>query len=67
MHSLVNNHALVDGNKPLGWAATVVFCDINGVWLEMSDDDAYDLVIGVAEGRLDVADIAVRLRAVGVP
>ena len=30
LESLVRNHALVDGNKRLGWLATVVFLDING-------------------------------------
>ncbi len=30
LHSLVGNHALVDGNERLGWLATTVFLDING-------------------------------------
>lgn len=30
LESLVRNRALVDGNKRLGWLATVVFLDING-------------------------------------
>ncbi|WCC80450.1 hypothetical protein O6R08_02705 [Cutibacterium equinum] len=30
LDSLVNNRALVDGNKQLGWLATVVFSDLNG-------------------------------------
>ena len=62
MHSLVGNHALVDGNKRLGWTAAVVFCDLNGTWIEAPDDEAYDLVIGVAEGRLEVPEIAQALR-----
>ena len=61
LHSLVSNHALIDGNKRLGWTAMVVFCDINGMWVEAPDDEAYDLVIGVAEGRYDVPAIASRL------
>lgn len=67
LHSLVGNHALVDGNKRLGWVATVVFCDLNGTWIEAPDDEAYDLVIAVAEGRCEVADIAVALVSWGVP
>lgn len=65
LHSLVRNHALVDGNKRLGWTAAVVFCDINGTWIEAPDDDAYDLVIAVAEGRVDVPEIAQSLRRWG--
>ncbi len=65
LHSLVRNHALVDGNERLGWTAAVVFCDINGVWIEAPDDEAYDLVIAVAEGTADVPDIAAALRRWG--
>lgn len=58
LHSLVRNHALVDGNKRLGWLAAVVFLELNGLVLDAPDDPAYDLVIGVAEGRIDVPEIA---------
>ena len=30
LHSIVNNHPLVDGNKRLGWLATGVFLKLNG-------------------------------------
>lgn len=65
LHSLVRNHALIDGNKRLGWTAAVVFCDLNGSWIEAPDDEAYDLVIAVAEGRLDVPEIAASLQRWG--
>lgn len=58
LESLVRNHPLVDGNKRLGWLATVVFLDINGAWVEAPDDDAYDLVIAVASGQLTLPEIA---------
>lgn len=58
LHSLVRNHALVDGNKRLGWTATVVFYEVNGWALDALDDPAYALVIAVAEGKADVADIS---------
>jgi death on curing protein len=63
LHSLVRNHALVDGNKRLGWLAAVVFLDVNGLQVDLSDDDAFELVMAVAEGRLEVDAIAERLRA----
>ena len=31
LQSIVNNHALVDGNKRLGWLAAAVFLELNGV------------------------------------
>ncbi len=52
LHSLVRNHALIDGNKRLGWLAAVVFLDINGLVLDAPDDPAYDLVIAMAERRI---------------
>jgi len=67
LESLVRNHALVDGNKRLGWLAMVLFLALNGVRLDVDDDEAYDLVIAVAEGRRDVAAIVAVLHGWGVP
>ena len=53
LESIVRNHPLVDGNKRLGWLAVVVFYGLNDVELDAPDDDAYDLVVAVASGRLD--------------
>ena len=67
LHSLARNHSLVDGNKRLAWLATYVFCAKNGVELDPTDDDAYDMVIGVAAGEIeDVEAIAGWLRSVAV-
>jgi death-on-curing protein len=30
LHSLVRNHALIEGNKRLAWSATRIFCLLNG-------------------------------------
>lgn len=57
MHSLALNHALVDGNKRLAWAATRAFCLLNGRDLEFTVDDAEAFVLAVARGDLDVPDI----------
>jgi Prophage maintenance system killer protein len=40
MHSVVCNHALVDGNKRLGLLAAAVFLRINGLDLDLDDDEA---------------------------
>ncbi len=64
LHSLVTSHPLVDGNKRLGWLGTWVFLAKNGHRLDPLDDDAYDLVMAVADGSLrDVEGIAARLAA----
>jgi death-on-curing protein len=61
MHSIARNHALVDGNKRLAWAATRVFCLLNGRDLVFDVDDAETLVLGVATGDLDVPLLAVAI------
>lgn len=67
LHSLVGNHALVDGNKRLGWLATVVFLDLDACDVELSDDDAFQLVMDVAAGSAQVEEIARRLRVRPLP
>ena len=64
LDSIVNNHALVDGNKRLGWLATAVFLELNGVRATtISNDDVYELVMRVAANRLDVTEVVILLRA----
>jgi death-on-curing protein len=63
LQSVVNNHALVDGNKRLSWLATAVFLELNGVKAtRASNDDVYELVNWVAASNPDLEDIATRLR-----
>ncbi|MBD2765722.1 type II toxin-antitoxin system death-on-curing family toxin [Kocuria sp. cx-455] len=52
LESVVTNHPLVDGNKRLGWLSTVVFYGLNNVIIEAPDNDAYDMVVGVASGAV---------------
>ncbi len=61
LEPLVRNHPLVNGSKRLGWLAAVVFLDINGAWVDAPDDEAYDLVISVAEGRRQLGEVAALL------
>jgi death-on-curing protein len=63
LQSLLKNHALVDGNKRLGWLATAVFLELNGVAVAaIANDDVFNFVVGLAATDTDVADIAVALR-----
>ena len=58
LHSLVRNHALVDGNKRLAWSAARIFCLLNGRDLTYTVDEAEDLMLSAASGQLDVRQIA---------
>lgn len=62
LQSIVKNHPLVDGNKRLGWLATAVFLELNGVAaISAADDDVYDLVVGVTAGHDSIDKIATPL------
>ncbi len=60
---MISNHGLVDGNKRLGWQAARVFVVLNRHDIDLTEDEAFDLVIDVAAGReREVDRIAARLR-----
>lgn len=59
----MKHHPLVDGNKRLGWLATAVFLHLNGLPAEQADNSTvYDLVMAVAGGDAEVAEIAQALQ-----
>ena len=63
LQSIVGNHALIDGNKRLGWLATAVFLEINGASVAAAaNDDVYDLVMHIASSKSNVAKIADQLQ-----
>jgi death-on-curing protein len=64
LDAVVRNHALVDGNKRLGWASAVVFYDLNGFDLVApSVSEAVELVVAVAAGHLELEKLSGRLAA----
>ena len=63
LQSIVNNHALIDGNKRLGWLATAVFLELNDIPIsQASNDDVYEFVHSVASGSPEVDEIAEQLQ-----
>ncbi|MFT7476316.1 MAG: death-on-curing protein [Verrucomicrobiales bacterium] len=59
LQSILKNHALIDGNKRLGWLSTAVFLELNGQpTSQISNETVYDLVLGVAAGHFEVDEIA---------
>ena len=56
LHSLARSHALVDGNKRLALAATIAYYGVYGRRLTLTNDGAYELIMSVAEGKLDSVD-----------
>ena len=65
LQSIVNNRALVDGNKRLGWLATAVFLELNDVAATSADnDDVYEFVLDVAANNPSVEEIVLNLRRI---
>ncbi len=60
---LIRNHPFIDGNKRAGLVCAIAFLGINGLELIADPDDLVELVLGVAEGRTDKAQVAVFLKA----
>ncbi len=51
-HSLVSNHAFVDGNKRIGVYVMLSFLEINGIRIEATDEDVINLGLSVADGSM---------------
>lgn len=67
LHSIVNNHAFLDGNKCLGWLATAVFLESNGGSVAAAtNEDVYAFVMEVAAGDISVDEVAEVLRRLHV-
>jgi death-on-curing protein len=59
---LTHAHAFIDGNKRVGAAATEVFLLANGLEIRASDDDLYQLFMGVASSERSRDDVEEWLR-----
>lgn len=56
LESLVNNHAFLDGNKRVGFAATHTFLLMNGFDLDMSSKTAFEFMMkALADGKFRFA------------
>jgi len=63
LESLARNHPLFDGNKRFSWYLTLAFCALNDHRVTMPEDDAFDLILGVAQGRIELEASAAALAA----
>ncbi|HEV7573555.1 MAG TPA: type II toxin-antitoxin system death-on-curing family toxin [Thermoanaerobaculia bacterium] len=61
LYGICRNHPFVDGNKRTATAAALTFLRMNDIRVHATEDDFYDLVIGVAEARVSKAAVAVFL------
>ena len=59
---IAKNHPFIDGNKRTAFRVMLTFLLINNYQLNCSKNDAYNLVIDVATGKLNKEEIASFLR-----
>lgn len=62
LHSLIRNHAFIDGNKRTGILSVILFYNLNGYAIEVNQSELIALALDVAEGQVDVEKIAGTLK-----
>ena len=62
LYHLVKNHPFIDGNKRVGAVAVIVFLALNGYEFDAPEEDFADMVLAVARGELDKAEVAIAIR-----
>lgn len=58
LYHLSRNHPFIDGNKRTAFAVMDAFIEVNGYRLTLTDDEAYELTIQVAQGQMSKVDLA---------
>lgn len=56
-YALISNHAFVDGNKRIGMYIMLIFLEVNGIELEITDADIIQMGLGVASGALGYGEL----------
>jgi death-on-curing protein len=59
---LAKNHAFVDGNERMSFAALFTFLGVNGQDLDAAEDDAVRTVLALASGELSEEALASWIR-----
>jgi death on curing protein len=60
---IVRNHPFVDGNKRTGLVVGVLFLEMNGYRFTASEEDATQIILGLAAGTLNEAAFTAWLRS----
>jgi death on curing protein len=64
LHSIICNHAFVDGNKRTGWTAARVMLALNGKRPSLTDDEVFELVLRIATScsEIEIKEVSAALR-----
>lgn len=56
-HSLITNHAFLDGNKRIGMYVVLTFLNVNGISVDPSDEEIVRVGLSLADGRMKYEDL----------
>ena len=51
-YNLISNHAFVDGNKRIGMYVMLTFLEVNGIYMDCTNEDVATVGLAVAAGEL---------------
>lgn len=57
VHSLLLNHAFVDGNKRTAIASMLVFIELNSIYIFCTQEELIDLAVSIENKHISVQDI----------
>ncbi len=60
--SLISNHAFVDGNKRIGMYVLLTFLEVNGIRLDVDNDDVARVGLAVAAGEMKYDELLAWIR-----
>ena len=56
-YSLISNHAFVDGNKRIGMLVMLVFLEVNGINLRLTNEEIARVGLAVAAGEMKYEEL----------
>ena len=62
-YTLISNHAFVDGNKRIGVFIMLTFLEVNGIHVNCTNEDVFNIGIGVADGSISYEELRVWVRS----
>lgn len=58
LYHIAKNHPFLDGNKRTAYGAMEAFLGLNGYNLDLSNQEAYNMVIQVAQGEMSKEELS---------
>lgn len=59
---IVQNHPFMDGNKRTGTASALVFLDLNGINIDIPEDELAEFILDLAQGSYEKQEVNAFLR-----